>query len=65
MTVTTESLRQFAGHCVHWAARSKDPISRHFILREAVHWAQIADAIEARIFDRRSEVLPDLRSKLN
>jgi hypothetical protein len=65
MNVTSKSMRDFATGCLRWAAASKDPNRCHSILREALFWTRVADAIDNHVADERAVVLPDLRSKLN
>ena len=65
MNVTSESMRHFATGCLQWAAASNDANRRHSILREALFWTRVADAIDNHVAEERALVLPDLGSKLN
>jgi hypothetical protein len=63
--VTTDSMREFAAHCVVWARQSDDPSQRQIILEAAQSWIRIAEAIDRGVDERHGDRLPDLRLKLN
>jgi hypothetical protein len=62
---STDSMRDFAAHCLVWARRSANPSQRQIMIDAAESWARIAEAIERFADERRGHVLPDFREKLN
>jgi hypothetical protein len=63
--VTTDSMRDFAAHCLVWARRSRNPSERQIILDAAHSWAMIAAAIDRLADEGRSDRPLDFRQKLN
>lgn len=60
MSVTAREMRQFAAECLRWAEDAQDASQRELMIRMAQSWSATAAALE-----RRDDVLPDLKSKLD
>lgn len=60
MPVTPKEMREFAAECLLWAEDAKNASQRELMIRMAQGWLATAAVLE-----RRDDVLPDLRSKLD
>ena len=60
MPVTPKEMREFAAECFRWAEDTKNASQREIMIRMAQSWLATAAALE-----RREDVLPDLRPKLD
>jgi hypothetical protein len=58
--VTAQEMRDFAADCLRWADDAKNASQRELMIRMAQSWLATAAALE-----RREDVLPDLRGKLD
>lgn len=63
--VTTKSLRDFAVECLSDAWHADDPSQRQVMIDIARGWANTADVIDRHLDAGQTEVLSDLKHKLN
>jgi len=63
--VTTKSLRFFAADCLADAWTIENPSQRDVVVNIARSWAKTAEIIDRRVCDKRGDIPPDLRNKLN
>jgi hypothetical protein len=63
--ITTKSLRDFAVECLSDAWNADDPSQRQMMIDMARTWANTANVIDKQVHEKRGDVLPDLKCKLN
>ena len=60
MPVAPKEMREFAAECLRWAEDTENASQREIMIRMAQSWLATAAVLE-----RRDDVLPDLRPKLD
>jgi hypothetical protein len=63
--ITTKSLRDFAVECLSDAWNAGDASQRQMMIDIARNWANTADVIDRRVDAGQTDVLADLKHKLN